>query len=119
MNPNHRYSAQRRANASTRERPPNDRAGRERPVPVNVSPEHGEDDLDSEERTNDHSPETTARDGGHIPPRARPRNEVGAVTNPDHPERRPIAHDTALGKRRLCEEVSLAIKGTGKRRKAK
>jgi hypothetical protein len=123
MNHSSRYSVPSRKHAnpqaSARERHPSNHTGREHP-PVDRSPEHDEESSSDSEHalaTND-MPVTREHDRNRSPLHARSRNEGHGVRNHNHLERRPTTDITEQRKRKLYEEISLAIKGTNKRKKS-
>jgi hypothetical protein len=117
MNPTSRASAYKHVHAEneTRERHTSDRATHERP-PVDRNPGYEEDS--DPERVINYLP-ATARSRSPICARSRNEGPSHGVRNHNHPERgRPTTDLTEQRKRKLCEEISLAIKGTNKRKKS-
>ena len=118
-NPTGRASTYKRVHAENKtcEHHTSDRATRERP-PVDRNPGYDEESSSDPEHAINYLPATAQ---SRSPIRTRPRNEGPShgVRNHNHPERgRPTTDITEQRKRKLCEEISLAIKGTKKRKKS-
>ena len=86
-------------------------------TPFDRSSDHDDTSNSEPEPISNRSPVARGRDRTPSPPRGQPRGEAHA-RNRSHTGRQPATDPAAQRKRRLCEDVSLAIKDTNKRKKS-